>query len=166
MNLWAQYTWMSPRDRSPSEDPVTQTAIGKRPKEPFEPLQSDFAAVGTNYWFVCPEGNCPPDWAWFLPRFFFSVLSPIEFWQLAVVAFGLLSWGHFVGHIVSSDITLISTWLHRYYLNWTELDNAITEFNNQMPLTEKWALIFSFYISNTQFSHFDIVQLLWHNLHC
>ncbi len=24
-------------------------------------LQSDFAAVGTNYWFVWPEGNWPPD---------------------------------------------------------------------------------------------------------
>ncbi len=31
------------------------------------------------------------------------------------------------------------TWLHRYYLNWTELDDDITEFNNEMPLTEKWA---------------------------
>ncbi len=35
--------------------------IGKRPLEPVEPLQSDFAAVGTNYWFIWPEGNCPPD---------------------------------------------------------------------------------------------------------
>ncbi len=25
------------------------------------PLQSDFAAVGTNCWFVWPEGNWPPD---------------------------------------------------------------------------------------------------------
>ncbi len=24
------------------------------------------------------------------------------------------------------------TWLHRYYLNWTELDDAITKFNNEM----------------------------------
>ncbi len=31
------------------------------------------------------------------------------------------------------------TWLHRYYLNWTELDNDITELNNEIPLTEKWA---------------------------
>ncbi len=45
------------------------------------------------------------------------------------------------------------TWLHRYYLNWTELDNDITEFNNEMPLTQKC-------------SYFDIVQLLWHNLYC
>ncbi len=28
--------------------------------------------------------------------------------------------------------------LHRYSLNWTELDDYITEFNNEMPLTEKW----------------------------
>ncbi len=30
-----------------------------------------------------------------------------------------------------------STWLHRYYLNWTELDDDITEFKNEMPLTKK-----------------------------
>ncbi len=29
-----------------------------------------------------------------------------------------------------------STWLHRYYLNWTELEDDITKFNNEMPLTE------------------------------
>ncbi len=33
---------------------------------------------------------------------------------------------------------ILSTWLHRYYLNWTELDDAITEFNNEMPSTENW----------------------------
>ena len=31
---------------------------------------------------------------------FFSILSPVEFWFLAAVASGLLSWGHFI----SSDI--------------------------------------------------------------
>ncbi len=35
---------------------------------------------------------------------------------------------------------ILSTWLHRYYLNWTELDDAITQFNNEMPLTENWVL--------------------------
>ncbi len=35
------------------------------------------------------------------PKVFFSVLSPMEFWFLAVVASGLLIWGHFI----SSDIT-------------------------------------------------------------
>ncbi len=32
------------------------------------------------------------------------------------------------------------TWLHRYYLNWTELDDDITKFNTEMPLTENWVL--------------------------
>ncbi len=32
---------------------------------------------------------------------FFSILSPMEFWFLAAVAFGLLSWGHLIfGKIV------------------------------------------------------------------
>ncbi len=35
-----------PQRQTPSEDPVTKTAIRKRPREPVEPLQSDFAAVG------------------------------------------------------------------------------------------------------------------------
>ncbi len=35
-----------------------------------------------------------------------------------------------------------STWLHGYYLNWTELDDSITKFNNEMPenFTEIWVL--------------------------
>ncbi len=40
------------------------------------------------------------------------------------------------------------TWLQKYYLNWTELDIDITEFNNEMPLIQNM-------------SCFDIVQLLW-----
>ncbi len=34
------------------------------------------------------------------PKVFFSVLSPMEFWFLAAVASGLLSWGH----LISSNI--------------------------------------------------------------
>ncbi len=44
-----------------------------------------------------------------------------------------------------------STWLHRYYLNWTELDNAITKFNNEMHSAENWVL-------NPVIWHY------WHNL--
>ncbi len=63
------------------------------------------------------------------PKVFFSVLSPMEFWFLAAVASGLLSWGHFIS---SNIVDLIEQKL----LNRTELDDAITEFNNEMPLTE------------------------------
>ncbi len=44
-----------------------------------------------------------------------------------------------------------STWLHRYYLNWTELDNAITKFNNEMYSADNWVL-------NPVILHY------WHNL--
>ncbi len=44
-----------------------------------------------------------------------------------------------------------STWLHRYYLNWTELDNAITKFNNEMHSADNWVL-------NLVILHY------WHNL--
>ncbi len=54
----------------PSEDLVTKTAIGKRPLEPVEFLQSEFAAVGTNYWFVWPEGIGPPTEPGFSQGFF------------------------------------------------------------------------------------------------
>ncbi len=33
-----------------------------------------------------------------------------------------------------------STWLHRYYLHWTKLDNAITKFNNEMHSADNWVL--------------------------
>ncbi len=33
-----------------------------------------------------------------------------------------------------------STWSHRYYLNWAELEDAITKFYNEKPSTENWVL--------------------------
>ncbi len=44
-----------------------------------------------------------------------------------------------------------STWLHRYYLNWTKLDNAITKLNNEMHSADNWVL-------NPVILHY------WHNL--
>ncbi len=46
------------------------------------------------------RGTAPPTEPGF-SQGFFSILSPMEFWFLAAVASGLLSWGHFI----SSDIT-------------------------------------------------------------
>ncbi len=48
-----------------------------------------------------------------------------------------------------------STWLHRYYLNWTKLDNAITKFNNEMHSADVKSCHFTLL---TQFAYFDIVQ--------
>ncbi len=107
------------------------------------PLTLWLCSVGTNYWFVWPEGNCPPTEPGF-SQGFFSILSPMEFSFLAAVASGLL-----VGD--TSFPAQSSTWLHRYYLNWTKLDNAITKFNNEMHSADNWVL-------NPVILHY------WHNL--
>ncbi len=53
----------------------------------------------------------------------------MEFWFLAAVASGLLSWGHFI----SSNIVDL---IEQKPFELTELDDAIPEFNNEMSLTE------------------------------
>ncbi len=89
-----------PQRQIPSEDPVTKTAIGKRPLEPVEPLQSDFAAVGIELLVRLARGELAPRLSLVSPKVFFSILSPMEFWFLAAVASGLLSWGHFISSYI------------------------------------------------------------------
>ncbi len=58
-----------------------------------------------------------------------------------------------------------STWLHRYYLNWTKLDNATTKFNNEMHSADNWVL-------NPVILHYWQICLFWYcavlcyNLYC
>ncbi len=85
-----------PQRQIPSEDPVTYTAIRTRPLEPVEPLQSDFAAVGIELLGHLARGEMAPRLSLVSLKVFFSVLSPMEFWFLAAVTSGLLSWGHFI----------------------------------------------------------------------
>ncbi len=63
-------------------------------------LLSDFAAGGIELLCRLARGEMAPRLSLVSPKVFFSVLSPMEFWFLAAVASGLLSWGHFI----SSDI--------------------------------------------------------------
>ncbi len=123
---------MSPRDRSPVRTSSPRHPAGKDPWNQWT-TYTDFAAVGTNYWFVWPERNWPPDWAWFLPRFF----SPFcHRWSFRSLPLSPLACS--VGD--TSLAAQSSTWLHRYYLNWTKLDNAITKFNNEMHSADNWVL--------------------------
>ncbi len=84
---------------------------------------------------LCPpllaRGELPPDWARFLAGFFSPFCYRWSFGSLPLSRLACL-----VGDTSFPAISL--TWLHRYYLNWTELDNDITEFNNEMPSTENW----------------------------
>ncbi len=64
-----------------------------------------------------------------------------------------------------------STWLNRNFLNWTELDDAITEFNNEMPLTENWVFnlvilhywltIFLFWYCAVALTQFVLLKVLY-----
>ncbi len=135
---------MSPRDRPPVRTPSPRQPSGQDLGNQMSP---PIWLCSSWNWTAVSSGqrrNAPPTEPGFSPKVFFSVLSPMEFWFLAAVASGLLSWGHLISSISS-------TWLNRNFLNWTELDDAITEFNNEMPLTENWVLILSFYIIDTIF---------------
>ncbi len=145
---------MSPRDRSPVRTSSPRHPSGKTTGNRWTTSQSDSAAVGTNYWCVWPEGNWPPDWAWFSPKVFSPFCHRWSFGSLPTVASGML-----VGD--TSFPAQSSTWLHRYYLNWTWAGHAIT--NSIMKCIQLiWVLILSFYIIDT-ISYFDIVQLLCYN---
>ncbi len=92
--------------------------------KPFEGIR--------DYWFVWPEGNWPPDWAWFLPRFFLHSVTDGVFvpcrCRLWLAQLGTLHFQH--NHRL--DCTDI--------INWTKLDNAITKFNNEMHSADNWVL--------------------------
>ncbi len=62
---------MSPKNRSAVRTSPPRQPSGKDHWNQWSPY-NDFAAVGTNYWFVWPEGNCPPPL-----NGFFSILSPM-----------------------------------------------------------------------------------------
>ncbi len=68
-------------------------------KNQMSPLQISLVLqpeIKSHYFgFVWPEENWPLTESGF-SQGLFSILSPMEFWFLATVAFCLLSWGHFI----------------------------------------------------------------------
>ncbi len=103
------------------------------------------------------RGTGPPTEPGFFQGFF-SIMSPWSFGSLPLSPLACL-----VGD--TSFPAISSSSLHRYYLNWTELDDAITKFNNEIPSAENWVLNLVI-LHYWQFSYFDIVQLLCYNLYC
>ncbi len=83
---------------------------------------------------VCPAGGE------LVPRL--SLVSPKVFSQFCHRwSFGSLPEATLACLVGDSSFpAMSSTWLHRYYLNWTELDNAITKFNNERPSAYNWVL--------------------------
>ncbi len=101
---------MSPRDRSPVRTPSPRQPLGKDHWNQLSPyiltlLQLEQTAGSSG------QMGTGPLTEFGFSQGFFSILSAMEFWLLAAVASGLLSWVHFI----SSDI--IDLIAHRNYLN-------------------------------------------------
>ncbi len=83
---------MSPRDRFPVK---TLSPIRPSGQDLGNQIESSAQPAGSSG----QRRTGPPTEPGF-SQGFFSILSPMEFWFLAAVASGLLSWGH----LISSDI--------------------------------------------------------------
>ncbi len=113
--------WNITETRTPRWAPETDPQWGPRHLDSHQDktsgtrwaLQSDFAAVGIELLCRLARGEMAPRLSLVSPKVFFSVLSPMEFWFLAAVASGLLSWGHLFS---SNIVDLIEQKL--FELNW------------------------------------------------
>ncbi len=102
-------TLTSPRDRSPVRNSSLSQPSGKDHWNQGSPYNLTLLQLEQTTGLSGQRGTGPLT----EPGFSQSFFSPMEFWFLAVVASGLLSWGHFI----SSDITdLIAQILFK--LNW------------------------------------------------
>ncbi len=91
----------------------------------------------------------PPDWAWFLQRFFSPFCHRWEFWFLAAVASGLLSWGHFISSDIIDFIAQIL-----YKLKWAgKLHHSI---QYERPLTKN--VVFNL----VTLHYWHIILLFWY----
>ncbi len=133
---------MSPRDRSPVRTSSPRHPSGKDPWNQWTTYTLTLLQLEQTTGSSGRRGTAPPTEPGF-SQGFFSILSPMEFWFLAAVASGLLSWGHFISRNI---IDLISQILFKL-----KLDNAITKLNNEMHSADKWVL-------NPVILHY------WHNL--
>ncbi len=122
---------MSPRDRSPVRTPSPRQPSGKDHWNQFSPYNLTLQPLEFNCWVVWPEEKWPPTEPGFSQGFFLRSGHQWSFGSLPLSPLACL-----VGD--TSFPAISSTWLNRNFLNWTELDDAITEFNNEMPLTENW----------------------------
>ncbi len=145
---------MSPRDRSPVRTSSPRQPSGKDQWDQWSPYTLTLLQLEQTTGSSGQRGTTPP-----LSPVSPKVFSPVcHRWSLGSP--GLLGWGYFI----SRDIT---TWLHRYYLNWTKLDDDFTEFNNEMPLTEnlvilhKWYTIFRFWYFAVALTQFVLLKALY-----
>ncbi len=110
---------MSPRDRSPVRTSSPRQPSGKDPYN-LTLLQLEQTTGSSGQ-----RRTGPPTEPGFYQVFFSLFYHRWSFGSLPLSPLACLIWD-------TSFPAVSPTWLHRYYLNWTELDDAITEFNNEM----------------------------------
>ncbi len=125
---------MSPRDRSPVKNSSPRQQSGKDPWNQWTTYTLTLLQLEQTTSLSGRRGT-GPRLSLVSPKFFSPFCHRWSFGSLPLSPLACL-----VGESSSSFPAKSSTWLHRYYLNWTELDNAITKFNNEMHSAENWVL--------------------------
>ncbi len=121
---------MSPRDRSPVRTLSPRQPSGKDPWNQVSPYNLTLLQLEQTAG-LSVRSKRAPRLSLVSPKFFSPFCHKWNFGSLPLSPPVCL-----VGDTSFPPIS--STWLHRYYLIWTELDDPIIEFNNEMPLTENW----------------------------
>ncbi len=132
---------MSPRDRSPVRTLSPRHPSG-RPLEDSGPLTLWHCCSWNKLLIRLARGELAPRLSLVSPKVFSPFCHRWSFRSLPLSPLACL---------VGDTSFPAKSWLHRYYLNWTELDNAITKFNNEMHSADNWVL-------NPVILHY------WHNL--
>ncbi len=148
---------MSPRDRSPVRTSSPRQPSGKDHWNQWSPYNLNLLHLEQSTGSSGQRGTAPTRLSLVSPKVFSPFCHRWSFGSLPLSPLACL-----VGDISFPAIS--PAWLHRYYLNWTELDDDITEFNNEMPLTEK--LVFNLVIVHYWYtifilcSYFDTICIV------
>ncbi len=164
---------MSPRDRCPVRTPSPRQSSGKDHWNQWSPYNLTLLQLEQTTGLSGQRGTGPR----------LSLVSPKVFSPFHLrLSFGSLPLSPLACLVGDTSFPAISqTWLHRYYLNWTELDDAIIEFNNEMLSIENvmfnlvilhyWHTIFLFWfclacesrncVWKQQIHHYGVLTLNW-----
>ncbi len=142
---------MSPRDRSPVRTSSHRQQSGKDHWNQLSPYNLTLLQLEQTTGSSGQRRTAPPP-----PRL--SLVSPKVFSPFCHRwSFGSLPLTPLACSVGDTSFPAISmTWLHRYYLNWTELDDDITKFNNEMPSTENWVF------NLVSWHYWHTIFLLWY----
>ncbi len=154
---------MSPRYRSPVRFPSLRRPSGKDYWNQLSPYNLTLLQLEQTAGSSSQRGTGLPTEAGF-SQGFFSILSPMG-------SFGSLPLSPLACFVGDTSFPAISsTWSHRYYLNWIELDDTITKFNNEIE-TENcvfilvilyyWHTIFLFWYYAVALIQFVLLKALY-----